>query len=86
MLVEIMPGVDVDVDTYRNACSHKALPLSMSYQALKAFSDKDIVTITYLQTVRRALQIFRCCREARRYTARFAAHCSGPIFCFAELL
>ncbi|MFJ2360599.1 MULTISPECIES: type 1 fimbrial protein [Pseudomonas] len=46
--VEIKPGLQVDVDTYRNACSHQSLPFSMTYQALKTSSDKGIVTITYL--------------------------------------
>ncbi|RBB98319.1 type 1 fimbrial protein [Pseudomonas sp. MWU12-2115] len=46
--VEIKPGLQVDVDTYRNACSHQSLPFSMTYQALKMSSDKGIVTITYL--------------------------------------
>ncbi|GGK28070.1 hypothetical protein SAMN04490189_3539 [Pseudomonas koreensis] len=46
--VEIKPGLQVDVDTYRNACSHQVLPFSMTYEALKTSSDKGIVTITYL--------------------------------------
>ena len=46
--VEIKPGVNVDVDTYRNACSHQALPLSMSYEPLQTSTDKGIVTSTYL--------------------------------------
>jgi len=46
--VEIKPGVQVDVDTYRNACSHQTLPVSMSYKPLKTSTDQGIVTITYL--------------------------------------
>ncbi len=46
--IEIKPGVKVDVDTDRNACSHQALPISMHYEALKTSTDKGIVTITYL--------------------------------------
>ncbi|WP_242487352.1 hypothetical protein [Pseudomonas sp. TH15] len=46
--VEIKPGLKVDVDTYRNACSHQLLPMSMTYEALKTSTDKGIVTITYL--------------------------------------
>ncbi|MFJ4251639.1 hypothetical protein C2E19_24355 [Pseudomonas sp. DTU12.3] len=46
--VEIKPGLKIDVDTYRNACSHQSLPMSMTYQALKTSTDKGIVTISYL--------------------------------------
>ena len=46
--IEIKPGVKVDVDTERNACSHQALPISMRYEALKTSTDKGIVIITYL--------------------------------------
>lgn len=46
--VEVKPGLTLDVDTYRNACSHGALPLSVSYEALKTSSDKGIVIISYL--------------------------------------
>jgi type 1 fimbria pilin len=46
--IEIKPGVKVDVDTERNACSHQSLPISMRYEALKTSADKGIVTITYL--------------------------------------
>ena len=46
--IEIKPGVKVDVDTERNACSHQSMPISMRYEALKTSADKGIVTITYL--------------------------------------
>ncbi|MCL9801745.1 class I SAM-dependent methyltransferase [Pseudomonas sp. rhizo66] len=46
--IEITPGVKVDVDTDRNACSHQALPISMRYEALKTSNDKGIVIISYL--------------------------------------
>ncbi|WP_409316110.1 type 1 fimbrial protein [Pseudomonas sp. KCJK9016] len=45
--VEVRPGLTLDVDTYRNACSRKALPLSVSYKALKATTDMGIVTVSY---------------------------------------
>ncbi len=45
--VVIKPGLQVDVDTYRNACSDQALPVSMTYEALKTSRDQGIVTITY---------------------------------------
>jgi hypothetical protein len=46
--VELEPGLAFDVDTHRNACSGQSLPISMRYEALKASSDKGIVTVTYL--------------------------------------
>jgi type 1 fimbria pilin len=46
--IEIKPGVKIDVDTDRNACSHQSLPIAMHYEALKTSIDKGIVTITYL--------------------------------------
>lgn len=46
--IEITPGVKVDVDTDRNACSHQALPISMRYETLKTSNDKGIVIISYL--------------------------------------
>ncbi|MFJ2461923.1 type 1 fimbrial protein [Pseudomonas neuropathica] len=46
--IEIKPGVKVDVDTERNACSHQSLPIFMRYEALKTSAYKGIVTITYL--------------------------------------
>jgi type 1 fimbria pilin len=46
--IELQPGMKLDVDTSRNACSHQALPFSATYQALKTSTDKGIVSITYL--------------------------------------
>ncbi|MBA4273236.1 MAG: hypothetical protein C0438_09080 [Pseudomonas sp.] len=46
--IELKPGVKVDVDTYRNACSRGALPFSMTYEPLKTSIDNGIVTINYL--------------------------------------
>ena len=46
--IEPAPGVKVDVDTYRNACSRGALPFSMTYEPLKTSTDNGIVTINYL--------------------------------------
>jgi type 1 fimbria pilin len=46
--IELKPRVKVDVGTYRNACSHRALPFSMTYKPLKTTTDNGIVTISYL--------------------------------------
>ncbi|MFJ2483610.1 type 1 fimbrial protein [Pseudomonas sp. NPDC087598] len=46
--VEIKPGLKLDIGTYRNACSHEALPMNMTYESLKTSTDKGIVIITYL--------------------------------------
>ncbi|WLH34684.1 type 1 fimbrial protein [Pseudomonas sp. FP2196] len=46
--VELTPGLKVDVDTYRNACSREKLPMTMTFEALKTSTDKGIVTIEYL--------------------------------------
>ncbi|MBC8996477.1 type 1 fimbrial protein [Pseudomonas sp. N40(2020)] len=46
--IELKPGLKLDVDTYRNACSHDALPMTMTFEPLKTSTDKGIVTITYL--------------------------------------
>ncbi|MDR9864694.1 MULTISPECIES: hypothetical protein [Pseudomonas] len=46
--IELKPGLKLDVDTYRNACSHETLPMTITFEPLKTSVDKGIVTIAYL--------------------------------------
>nr|WP_315446692.1 type 1 fimbrial protein [uncultured Pseudomonas sp.] len=46
--VELKPGLKLDIDAYRNVCSHETLPMTMTFEPLKTSTDKGIVTITYL--------------------------------------
>ncbi|MBK5356548.1 type 1 fimbrial protein [Pseudomonas sp. TH41] len=53
--IQVASGLDLDVDTYRNACGHGPIPFSTAFESLKADEarvvstpEKGIVTITYL--------------------------------------
>lgn len=50
--LQLAPGVNMAVDTYRNACARGPLPLSVTFEPLKSsepgVSEKGIVTINYL--------------------------------------
>ncbi|VVM82921.1 hypothetical protein PS645_02369 [Pseudomonas fluorescens] len=50
----VVPGVEVDVSTYQNACSHGAMPLSTTFEPFYARAIESspgsgigIVTVTY---------------------------------------
>ena len=52
--VQVVPGVEVDVSTYQNACDRGAMPLSATFESLHArdiegvpVSGLGIVTVTY---------------------------------------
>ncbi|CAI8961022.1 hypothetical protein EMIT0P253_60044 [Pseudomonas sp. IT-P253] len=53
--IQVASGLDLDVDAYRNVCSHGPIPFSTAFESLKADEasvdstpEKGVVTVTYL--------------------------------------